>query len=214
MIKRLLLLFVLLSPSTIFANEASSDRFVQAERAQNLVNLIKSEVNDSFRKVYVVKVTDNEEESNAWSLGTHILITKKAMRILDDRTLLAVIAHEMAHREKWHQFSRMGMYVGGSVVAFFDSLFVERPETLKERFYGFHQDYHTRQEMQADCLAYNWLSELKSKGFEADPLDLNVARNQMSGVDFDKASQEYFGDNPEFIRHQAVRRGYGLKCPL
>ncbi|MCB0420744.1 MAG: M48 family metalloprotease, partial [Bdellovibrionales bacterium] len=184
------------------------------QRAQNIINLIKNNVSFQFRKIYVAKVTDSEEIGNAWSLGTHILITRKAMQDLDDEALTAVLAHEMAHREKWHLFSRAGMYVGGAVVAFMDSLFVDRGEDFNQRYSGFNEYYSTRQEMQADCLAYNWLKELRKLGVPVSPMDLNRARNELSGINFDTANPKYFHDNPEYQRHMKVKSGYSHQCQL
>lgn len=163
-----------------------------------------------FRRFYGV-VISNSDKPNAYCAGTHIIVTKPLLRLLNERELLAVVAHEMAHREKHHIFSRVGMMTGGAIAALFD---FGSEDSYRERLSGFNADYRLRQEIQADCLAYNWLDDLKHKGFNVDPRDLNKATNKIMGIDFSQVDPEYFDDNPAYIRFLAVEKGYGANCEL
>lgn len=180
------------------------------ERLRSKIKFIKSNVSFPFRKFYGAMVTDSEEP-NAYCAGTHIVATSALMSALNERQLLAVVAHEMAHREKHHLFTRTGTYIGGAVAALLD---FQSDRDYAERFGGFIEDYRLRQEMQADCLAYNWLLELKHRGFKTEPRDLNRATNAIFDMDFSQADPDIFGNLPPYIRYKAIERGYGSNCSL
>src|SRR5690606_9121702 len=176
---------------------------MQEFRVKSKIDLIKTNANYQFRRFYGVKVVDRDEP-NAYAIGTHIVVTKQMLNLLNDRELTAVIAHEMAHRERYHMFSRMGMSVGGMVAALFDW---NNPDDLLDRFGKFSEHYQLTQELEADCYAYHWLLDLKRKGFKVDPLDLNKATEKIHGIDFTNADPEYFSELAPYIRVHAIIRG-------
>lgn len=178
------------------------------DRVHKSINLIKENVDFPFRRFYQVQIK-KDEDSNAWSAGSVIIATTGLLEKLDGRQLLAVIAHEMAHREKHHLFSRVSMFVGGAIAALLDS---ESKIPYRQRFNGFNEYYRLKQELQADCFAYNWLMELKQKGFEVDPLDLNSATNAIFEMDFGHVDPEVFDELPPYIRYKAIERGHSPNC--
>lgn len=178
------------------------------KRIKAKINFIKENVSFPFRLVYGVKVV-KKSEPNAYALGTHIVVTTALLDKLNDRELLAVIAHEMGHRERHHIFSRAGMYVGSAIVALFDW---RNDRSYVERLTGFNESYGLAQEIQADCHAYNWLQELKHKGHNVDPLDLNSATNAIVGFDLSEVDPKYFEGLPEYIRFQNIARGHSPNC--
>ena len=177
-------------------------------RVHKSINLIKENVDFPFRKFYQVQIK-KDQDPNAWSAGSVIIATTGLLEKLDDRQLLAVIAHEMAHREKYHLFSRISMFVGGAIAALLDR---ETKKPYGQRFNGFNEYYRLKQELQADCFAYNWLMELKHKGFEVDPLDLNSATNAIFEMDFGQVDPEIFDELPPYIRYKAIERGHSPNC--
>lgn len=201
MLKLTLSLLLLISIQTSFAGDGS-------DRVRSKIEFIKSNVNFGFRKFYQVKIVD-ADEANAYSVGSVTLVSQKMLDILDDNELMAVIAHEMAHREKYHIFSRSGMMIGGAIAAFLDW---HSDLPYSERLNGFNEDYRLEQELQADCYAYNWLLQLKNKGFPFEPEDLNRASTKVFGMDFGDVDPTYFEDHPGYIRYHQIKRGHPKNC--
>ncbi len=204
MLEMKLFLVILLSLTSISTGFAQSG----SDRVRSKIEFIKRNVDFGFRRFYQVKIIDTDE-ANAFSLGTLTLVSQKMLDILDDNELLAVIAHEMAHREKYHIFSRSGMIVGGAIAALLDW---HSDIPYSERLSGFNEDYQLEQELQADCYAYNWLLQLKKKGFAFEPADLNRATTKIFGIDFGDVDPTYFEDNPAYIRFQKVKQGHSKSC--
>lgn len=177
-------------------------------RVKSKIDLVKANANYGFRRFYGVKIVDRDEP-NAYAIGTHIVVTKQMLNLLNDRELTAVVAHEMAHRERYHLFSRMGMTVGGMLAALLDW---NNPDDLLDRFGKFSEHFQLDQELEADCYAYHWLNDLKRKGIAVEPLDLNKATEKIFGIDFTNADPEYYRELAPFIRVHAVIRGMPRNC--
>lgn len=183
-----------------------------AERIDTMIELIKANASYPFRRFYKAKVIQSYSEPQAWNLGFLVLVSEKMMRDLDDGPLMAVVAHEMAHRERWHLFSRIGLMIGGPIAAILEG--DREDQSLSEDIGQFNQYVNLQQEIQADCLAYNWLKDLQQKGIAADPLDLNRATNTIMAMDFSQVDPQYFEDDPAYIRYQKIQKGYPKSCSL
>ena len=199
---KILSLFILMSSVEVCLAQTG------AARVRSKIEFIKKNVDFGFRRFYQVKIIDSDE-ANAYSLGNVTLVSQKMLDLLDDHELMAVIAHEMAHREKYHIFSRSGMIIGGAIAALLDW---HNETPYSERFSGFNQDYQLQQELQADCYAYNWLRQLNNKGFPFEPTDLNRATTKIFDIDFDTVEPQYFEDNPAYIRFHKIKRGHARNC--
>lgn len=179
------------------------------ERVEEKIKLIKENVNFTFRRFYIVKIVENSEVMNAWSVGTHLVFTKKLVESLDEGELLGVVAHEMSHRERYHLFTRVGVFAGGAVLSAFD---VKNTQTFTERYEELREYQILQQEFQADCDAYNWLLELQEQGFEADPQDLNRATRVLLGFNITGFNSEYMKGDPTYERYRAIEHGYDKNC--
>lgn len=190
------------------------------DRVEKAIRAIIENTNGRFSPLYKAVVIETAEENNAWSIANFIVVTRSTLDLLNDAELTAVVAHEMAHRERGHIYKRANTIVAVPILLAVRKLrlFVSGRRSIEsdiaflDFLSGFNEDYQLRQEMQADCHAYNWLQQLKAGGLPADPLDLNRARNKMMGIDFDAASPEFFADLPPYIRHRQVILGYGAAC--
>lgn len=202
------LLYICFALHSINSLAQGKEPKVSKERVLKGIHFIQKHVDYDFRPFYSALVVDSKDK-NASALGSILIFTKPLLAALNDQELLAVIAHEMAHREKFHLLTRAGTLVGASVVALFDW---HNPKPYAERLRGFQEHFSLEQEIEADCMAYNWLLELKHKGFAADPNDLNKATNIIFGMDFTTVDPDYFWDLPPYIRYKNVERGYAPTC--
>lgn len=146
----------------------------------------------------VVVTEGNSDEPNAMCTGSSIYVSRPMLELLDDRQLRAVLAHEMAHAERGHLTERMShapsavaiqlwrvlksdwnAMTGGEADAFMHELWKNGhwkmiQEMLESATLG--------QEMQADCLAAQWLDSLHSRGLEQSPDDILSAMARLLGI--------------------------------
>lgn len=175
-------------------------------------------------------IEGDDQEANAYSLGPVIYVTKEILEILDDAELTAVMAHEIAHSEEGHMLARMVYTMGSPVLhlrnLIFSDIYLlstgEADEQMEKILNQGHmalireilEGATVRQEMQADCIAANWLARARSKGWKLSPLDLNRATNTIFGMDIGKMEEdETF---PPLARYNKIRSGkyIGSACRL
>jgi len=209
--------FVMLSLLS-FKNSAMADDYqTSTHRVLDNLKVIYKNVDDlrfSNHKIIV----SYSSESNAWSAGSLVIVTTALLKKLDNRSLTAVLLHEIAHSKKFHMIDHFGKLIGINVLFSINRLSnwitnSKNEKTYTEDLYRFFEQYNTPQEMQADCMAYNWLKELKSKGLNFDPLDLNRATDLIFEIDFSKMPYELGKDLPPYLRSHKIIKGYGSLCP-
>lgn len=193
--------------------------------------MLFSKHNFRYTQPVIRIIKGKEREANAFSLGRAIYVTEEALSLLSANELTAVMAHEMAHSEFGHYLARM-VYAGGSPVLHLRNLIFseiyyfttgEADEYLKKAMktgqIALIQDIlggaTLRQEMQADCVAANWLERARLQGWKLDSQDLNRATNKIMGMDIGEIAK-YDETNPVVIRYLAVesRKYLGGRCAL
>lgn len=176
-------------------------------------------------------IRGHENEPNAFSLGPVIYVTQSALEILNDNELSAVLAHEIAHAEYGHLLQRMVFVTGSPVLHLRNLIFSdiytlttgEADHTMRKIMSTGHlalvqeilENASLKQEIQADCLAANWLQNAKRLGKKVSPLDLNRAMLKVLGID-EAIMNSMDLDFPPYIRGQNVISGkyIGSKCLL
>ncbi|MFA6235934.1 MAG: M48 family metalloprotease [Bacteriovorax sp.] len=170
-----------------------------------------------------------KNEPNAYSLGPAIYISEETLSILDNGELTAVLAHEIAHSEYGHLLARLVYIVGSPTIhlrdlAFSDIFYLttgQADEYMERIIKDGHltlvseiiENSSVRQELQADCLAANWLEKARKKGWKLSPLDLNRATNKIMGIDLGNIDDDTL---PPVIRYRAIVSGkhIGSNCSL
>lgn len=182
---------------------------ISRHRAILQLNKITENIPLKFGSLYTVRIRRNTEVKNAFCIGNVITITEPLMTALSDSELLAVIAHEVAHGEKVHQVKRIGAIVGGA----FPSIYHWNQDmTFMERYAWYNENVNGDHEIEADCLAYNWLSILNVLGYSVEPQDLNRATNALYDMDLANFDVPELQDFIPLIRYKNIERGYGLHC--
>ncbi|MCO4753426.1 MAG: M48 family metalloprotease [Bacteriovoracaceae bacterium] len=200
-----LVLLTLLFLNASFSSVLNHDLKTRVDRQ---LKLLQQNLNYDFKMNYKLVMVKNDIVSNAAASFPFILVNENWIEGFSDKEVLAVITHEVAHLEHAHLSKGLALLTGGFVNAVFD---INNPESLRERYSGFVRYYKLKQELYADCVAYNWLRELKDLGVDADPKSLNdVVRRELPGIDnFD---EDYMGDDFVYTRFRAVRDGHPSVC--
>ena len=206
----------------------------EMERVRKIISNIQHFSGHKFRfknpKIRIIK--GNENEPNAYSLGTAIYVTESTLLLLNDKELTAVLAHEMAHSEYGHTierivflmgspflhlrnliFSELNMYSTGEIDQYLENVFKDGQTSQIHKIF---ENASTKQELQADCLAANWLNKGKKLGLRMDSRDLNGATDKMLGVDMGIVKNLMEADFPPRVRYEAVNSGMhiGRRCDL
>ena len=200
-----LILFTFLILSSTFAGQHNG---VLKQRIKEQLNILQDNLNYDFKANYQVILISKDTVANAAASFPFIIVNENWMKDFSDMEILAVLAHEVAHLEHAHLAKGLTLIAGGFINAVFD---YNNSNSLRERFSGFVQYYKLKQELFADCIAYNWLDELNRIGIEADPDSLNsVVRRDLPGIDdFD---EEYMADDFVYTRYARVRDGHPKEC--
>lgn len=202
---------------TLTASYALASEYkVSTERVVDILNIAYENIHELRNKKYGVIVT-NSNKLNAWSAGSIITVTSALLKKLDDKALMAVLLHETAHSTKSHIAHRMANLAGVNVLFSLERLKnlisgAKNNKSYRQQLSEFAEQYSTQQEMQADCIAYNWLLELKSEGLNFDPLDLNTATQLIIGLDFTDFPHQYGKDLPPYLRFKRVQHGHPKQC--
>jgi Zn-dependent protease with chaperone function len=202
-------------------------------RVQRILQNIYSFSGHKFRynNPTIRVITGIPSEANAYSLGPSIYITESMLSLLDDGELTAVIAHEISHSEYGHYLARMVYGIGSPILYLRNLVFSDiysltigqsdayMRKIMKEGQLKMVQEIldgaSLQQEMQADCLAANWLARAHRLGWKLSPLDLNRATNSVMGMDMGTVGK-IDGTLPPVIRYKAILTGQyiGSGCPL
>lgn len=162
----------------------------------------------------------NTNEPNAFSTGPSIWVTQSLAQTLNDRELVAVLAHEMAHSEQAHFFQRVPFPIGAILLELFSAI-TDSPQnsesSLAERAAKFWQNTQSTlfsarlgQELEADCIAARWLAKMHAAGLANEPEDLNRATASLFGID----PAILDSDDPAAIRYWAIKNKFYLYgCP-
>ena len=126
----------------------------------------------------LVLIRGLEGEPNAFATGVSIYISRGLLSALSRAELTAVVAHEMAHSERGHLTERMGHVLAGAVLHLAKTIAADWRYMTTGRADEMMQDLirsghwatllrslelaETGQEMQADCIARKWLSNLSA----------------------------------------------------
>jgi len=137
-------------------------------------------------------------EPNAFALGEALYFSRSLLAELNDAQLTAVMAHEIAHAERGHLLERMGNgYAGGLLhlwqVFEADWAYLSRGEInerMRELMDSGHWAVLTRslqeaemgQEIQADCIAWQWLDRMKNAGIATGPAEILSSIETLLGV--------------------------------
>ena len=207
------LMFIVQSTHALNSKKTNFNR----QDINQIIKLIKDNVDYEFSYTYVpVVIKSDDDTKNLAALGRFILVYDYTLKKLNRRELIATISHELAHTENAHLFKRMGKYIGLPVVHVFYSLIQKITGRSQNRSLKEHQEFlinmfmymDTKMEMQADCLAYQWLEQLQRLGYDVSPQDLNKAMTKTMGIDFGKyENNEYFKDLPPYKRYMRVKSG-------
>jgi len=148
----------------------------------------------------LILVRGMEDAPNAFATGVKIYISRALLAAVNDAELTAVVAHEMAHSERGHLVERMGntlagavLHLAGTVAADWRYITTGRADDMmQELIRSGHwatlssslQLAETGQEMQADCIAWQWLRRLSAgaKHPVSSPDAILSAVEQLVGV--------------------------------
>lgn len=161
-------------------------------RANRLWNDLQrySRWNFRFPSLRIRIIRGIAHEPNAYSVGPAIYISEDIFDLLDDRQLLAVMAHEIGHSERAHFLKRMSFPLASTFLTLGQALM--RPAELAEllRKNGLWKEIQNTlesasggQEMEADCMAFRWLRRMQRAGYNVEPQDLNSATEKILGLD-------------------------------
>lgn len=165
--------------------------------------------NYRFKNVDLIIIKGVAGEPNAFSLGPVIFVTQSLGKVLDDRSLTAVLAHEIAHSQKGHLLQRIPMPLGSLIFELAQFFNPNRPqsqaslEKLTEMVQKNIETVHYATELQADCLAAFQLDYLKSLGFPNNSYDLVTATNAIYGDDVTQFEDDY--DDPGIKRANFIK---------
>lgn len=167
------------------------------------------EYNYRFKEIQFIVIQGVEGEPNAFSLGPVIFVTQSLGKILNDRELTAVIAHEIAHSHKGHFAQRLPMPLGSIIYEAAQLLLSGKDssqQSLKkfiELVQGNIETVNLATEIQADCVAANQLNHMQSRGYPNNAYDLVDATNTLYGEDVTELKDD-FGD-PGIIRAKIIK---------
>lgn len=154
----------------------------QQTRVEDIINYIHlfsgHKFYNDFHDVYILNETSGEP--NAWSTGRSVFITNSLLKILSDRELTAVLAHELAHEERAHLLRRLAVPIGSIVIAAYNAIKGSgktAPSVIIEEF-------RTGTEIEADCIAAKWLLHMRDLGLKNDPEDLLAATEKILVKDY------------------------------
>ncbi len=145
---------------------------------------------------------------NAIASYPFIAVNPSWLKRLSDEEVLAVMAHEVAHIENAHFSKRMAIAAGGFFNALFD---FKNKKNLRERYSGFLNYYSLEQEMNADCVAYNWLKGMRNLGYKAKPQSLATVFEKDLGA-LEKFEEYGLQNEPVYIRYKKVMKGHPDEC--
>lgn len=148
----------------------------------------------------VVLIRGLDDAPNAFATGVSVYLSRPLLGHLNNAELTAVVAHEMAHSERGHLLERMGHVPAGALLHLASTITADwrymttgrADEMMQELIRSGHwatllnslSMAETGQEMQADCIAWNWLRRLSSgaKHPASSPSAILSAVEQLVGV--------------------------------
>jgi Zn-dependent protease with chaperone function len=171
-----------------------------------------------------ILVQGQAEAPNAFAVGEAIYITRPLLRALNDAQLTAVMAHEVAHAERGHLLERMGNVYAGVLVHLWSTLVAdwrylsrgEIDDTMRELIRDGHWarlmsalgEAEQGQEIQADCIAWKWLSRLKQSGRSTGPEEILTSIEKLLGVSADALlSEPALGGRIAYLQSYSHERG-------
>jgi len=185
-------------------------------RIENALNQILSHPvkNYRYKRARVILIKGVPGEPNAYSIGPVIYISWSLAQMLDDRQLVAVIAHELMHSEQAHLLQRVPVPLGAIVLSLYQGAASGRAQKLKlkaifETIKDTIATNHLAMELQADCYAAQQLAFMHDSGLSNEPEDLIKATNRILGIDVLHDVTE----GPDYDRASAlVNKSYLLGC--
>jgi predicted Zn-dependent protease len=145
-------------------------------------------------------------EPNAFAVGEALYFSRSLLDKLNDSQLVAVMAHEVAHAERGHLLERMGNGYAGVLVHLWqtfeaDWAYLSRGEInqrMRELMDSGHwtllthslQEAEMGQEIQADCIAWQWLQRMKDAGWATGPDEILSSIETLIGVRSDSLALE------------------------
>jgi hypothetical protein len=179
-----------------------------------------------LRTHHLILIAGVPDEPNAFAVGEAIYLSRALLDLLDDQQLTAVVAHEVGHAERGHLLERMGNMYAGVLVHFWDSLvadwrYLSRgqiDETMAELISKGHWatllqtlgQAELGQEIQADCIAWQWLESLNRLGYRNRPDDLLSSIETLVGLSADSLLRE--GSLAPRISRLKYRTHTGGRC--
>ena len=155
-----------------------------------------------------VFIIETKHVENAVATQAAILVNPDWIENLSDQEIMAVVAHELAHVKHRHLAERLAIYADGFVNAIFD---FKNEMGFSERFSGFRSYFSTTQEISADCTAYNWLSEMRAKGYAVD--EKALASVFKKSTPFIEDFESYgLVNEPVYVRYKKIMKGHPHEC--
>ncbi len=137
-------------------------------------------------------------EPNAFSSGPTVYVAKGMLTALGDRELTAVLAHELAHAEEGHLTERMSFAFSAVLVQLGRTIASDVASLARGDADAFMQELWRKghwammlemigsatlgQELQADCLGYRWLENMRRFGLAHSGRDISKALSTLVGV--------------------------------
>lgn len=150
---------------------------------------------------YTAVIIQGEQgEPNAFTSGSKIYITASLCKLLNDRELTAVIAHELAHAERSHLLRRIVFAVGAPVLALYNYAMANGETHSPQEIFA---NANLGTEIEADCIAAKWLMHMRSEGQWHHAEDLNRATAKI----FDGTEYLNYLDvnDPPVVRYWAIK---------
>lgn len=151
-----------------------------------------------YDDVSLALIEGTPQEPNAFSTGPTVYVSKGMLTELNDRELTAVLAHELAHAEEGHLTERMSFAFSAVLVQLGRTIASDVASIARGDADGFMQELWRKghwammmemiesatlgQELQADCIAYRWLENMRRFGLAHSGRDIASALSTLVGV--------------------------------